>query len=127
MELVIVVALLGLLATLGISRIQFFTPPPEGVLQKALLHAQGEARKKLAPHRIRIEEGSLVLEISTGLLWEPRPLPWKTSGIWTLKENACYAYPDGSFSPAVFFWGEESERIFFVTVTGQVIPGESRK
>jgi type II secretory pathway pseudopilin PulG len=126
-ELVLVVALLGLLATLGISRIQFFTPPPEGVLQKALLHAQGEARKNLATHRIRTKEGALVLEISTGALWEPRPLPWKTPGTWGLKEDACYAYPDGSFSPVIFFWGEEKKRVFFITVTGQVVPGESGK
>lgn len=124
MELVLVVALLGLLATLGISRMQFFTPPPEGALQKALLHAQGEARKTLRPHRIRVEEGALVLESSTGLLWEPRSFPWKIPRPWALKETACYAYPDGSFSPAIFVFGEESAVVtFFVAVTGQVVTG----
>jgi len=123
--MVMVVALLGLLATLGISRIRFFTPPPEGLLQKCLLHAQGEARKTLAPHRIRVQGGELLLEIREGLAWEPRKFPWKTAGTWALKEEACYCYPDGSVSPAIFSSGEgESPLVLFVAVTGQVVPGE---
>ncbi len=123
MEIVIVTALLGLLAALGISRMNLYSPPPERTLQRCLLYAQGEARKNLSPYRIRTEEGKLLLESRSGKLWQERRFPWSTEPAWALREDACYCYADGSVSPSLFSWGEEGGRkLFFVAVMGQVVP-----
>jgi len=124
-EIVIVTALLGLLAALGISRMNLYAPPPERTLQRCLLYAQGEARKSFSPYRIRTEEGKLLLESRSGELWRERRFPWDTESKWTLREEACYCYADGSVSPSLFSWGEEGARKnFFISVTGQVVPRE---
>ncbi len=117
-----VVTILGLLAALGISRMHFFTLPPEGMLQKTLLYAKEEARKNLAPFRVvTTPEGEVALQGRVNREWQGQKLPWKSARGWALHQKACYAYPDGTFSPALFTRGTGKACRYHVTVTGNVV------
>ena len=116
-EMMLVVALMGIMATLVISRIA--PGDPDGLL--ALNRYMDQART------VAMDRGPLVLEVRQGELklldltekeLSQPPLP---SGAWSLKPDRLLVFKDGTVTPGtITLEGRRGKETFLLSVTARV-------
>jgi len=120
-ELLIVVAIIGILAAMVVPKLVLPEPSPEFLLGRAILEIQDRVTGE-GTFRLRIADGRLVAErISREAAgWKETQLKWLPSAKgWRAESPQCYFFSDGSNTPWVLYLRrEERERKFVLSVTG---------
>ena len=122
-ELVVVVAIIGILASMVVPKLVLSTPAPEFLLGRAIQEIQDRTADE-GTMRLRVVDRRIVCErISREAAgWKETPLRWlpADSG-WRADPPQCYFFSDGSCTPWVLYLSrEEHERKFILSVTGFV-------
>lgn len=127
-ELIVIVALLGLLVVVISPRLSWMEPPKR-VLQRALLEAV-EISRTGASVRFRVENSQIVPEILLKGEGNTREGEWALlkmenpplGDAWKFEPEIAYFFPDGTSSPAKLTYGTPPEaEIFLLTVTGYLV------
>ena len=129
-ELIVIVAILGMLAVLVIPRISWMEPPKQ-VLQRAFIEAVDMARNGVSIRfRVDVENnGSIVTEILTKdkekmvSTWKAIDMRWKPEGKgWTFNPELIYFFQDGTCTPARITCGTiPYVDNYLLTVTGYLM------
>ena len=116
-EMMLVVALMGIMATLVISRMA--PGDPDGLL--ALNRYMDQART------VAMDRGPLVLEVRQGelklldLTEKELSLPALPSGAWSLKPDRLLVFKDGTVTPGtITLEGRRGKETFLLSVTARV-------
>ena len=122
-ELIVVVAIIGILAAMVVPKLVLSTPAPEFLLGRAVQEIQDRAANE-GTLRLRVVDKRIVCERIAREAggWKETPLKWlpADSG-WRADPPQCYFFSDGSCTPWVLYLSrEEHERKFILSVTGFV-------
>lgn len=126
-ELLVVIALVGLLALAGVRGLFTGSDSPFETLDRVLSGGRQESVDSGEILSLHLTpEGALglyPLSGEGGALQHHAP---PEGASWRLEPEELYLFPEGSVSPGVVYLdrkGKEPE-IFWITVTGQVVPGK---
>ncbi len=123
-ELLVVVALIGLLALVGVRGLFQPSPSPRNVLERAFTETRQRAVDEGLVFTVMVTPEA---ELAVYPLAESEPVatyPPPSGGRWKLEPEELYSFPEGSFSPGVVFFERKGRepRVFWIAVTGQVVP-----
>ena len=124
-ELVVVVALIGLLALVGVRGLFTASSSPREILERAIVEGRQEAVDSGEILVLRLTpEGELGLYPLAGGEPLEKHAPSRGTG-WRPEPVELYLFPEGSVSPGVVYLDrkEQEPETFWITVTGQVVPG----
>jgi type II secretory pathway pseudopilin PulG len=132
-ELIVMIAIVGLLAALISPHISWMEPP-QRTLQRAFVEAIDIARSGVSI-RFRVDKeenkGAIIAEVlikekeketdvKAESTWKTYTMQWAPTGkAWTFKPEIIYFYQDGMCTPAKIMWGTSpSNEVYLLTVTG---------
>ncbi len=120
-EIVVVVAIIGILASMVVPKLVLSTPAPEFLLGRAIQEMQDRAADE-GTLRLRVLDGRIVCEKISREAggWKETPLRWlPVDSGWKADPPQCYFFSDGSCTPwNLYISREEHERKFILSVTG---------
>jgi hypothetical protein len=135
-ELIVIVAILGTLAAIVISR-STWVEPPKRSLQRAFVEAVDMARSGVSI-RFRVDKeeniGAIIPEIlvrdedTAENAWKAFKMRWEPTGKpWNFDPEIIYFSQDGICTPAKITWGTHLQREdYLLTVTGYLVENNSR-
>ena len=122
-ELVVVVAIIGILASMVVPKLVLSTPAPEFLLGRAIQEIQDKAADE-GTMRLRVVDRRIVCEKISREAggWKETPLRWlPQDSAWRADPPQCYFFSDGSCTPwNLYLLRDERERKFILSVTGFV-------
>jgi hypothetical protein len=124
-EIVVVVALMGILALVGVKGLFDGSLTPREILDRAFPDGRQESVSSGEILSLRLTpEGELGLYPLNALEPLERYAPPKDSK-WRLEPEELYFFPEGSLSPGLVYLDRKGKdpAVFWITVTGQVVPG----
>ena len=137
-ELILVIAIIGMLAAMIIPRMSSWIEPHERTLQRAFIEAieiaksgvsirfridKEEKRGTIIPEALVKEEEIVGFSRKTVSVWKAFELRWKPTGnAWTFDPEIIYFYQNGICTPAKITWGTPPfVDNYLLTVTGYLV------